>query len=262
MNNNNNIFGGGLRGSSILNTPSVNKPYIPTKSGYDLTKAGKNGVWLYAILDESGSMGPYQDATIEGFNGFVDSQRKAEGVGEGYLTTTKFDAPSITKLYVKRPLNEVPLLDRETYKPRGGTNLNDAIGSAIADINNTLAAMSEEQRPGVMILIMTDGEENASNMFNANEVKNLVRSAEDSDWTFTFLGANIDAFAVGNNLGFRAQNTAEYNVGNMLETMTVVSATATNVRSAKAAGLNTAEIYSSGMMYSDSDRTKMKSNTK
>lgn len=238
------------------------KPHIPSRTVYDLTKAGKNGILLYAILDESGSMGGVQDATIEGFNGFVSSQKAVKDLGEATLTTMKFDAPALHKLYVNRPINEVPLLNREAYQPRGGTNLNDAIGTAISDINNILSGLSEEKRPGVLVLIMTDGYENSSQMFNATDVKNLVRSAQDQDWTFTFLGANIDAFAVGNLYGFHGAAVASYSVENTAHTHSVMSNMATGVRSAKMAGMHTHDIYATASMYSSKDRDEMLNGTK
>ena len=233
------------------------KPYISSKTVYDLTKAGNNGTLITVILDESGSMSSVAEQTIAAFNMFVQEQREASSkVGKGFLTLTKFDAPEIKTVYSSRPLEEVPLLDRYTYSPRGGTNLFDAIGLSIANVNSALSSLKEEQRPGVLTLIMTDGYENSSVNFKSDEIKNLVRSAENSDWTFTFLGANIDAFNAGSAIGMTMHNTASYNTANMAETFHAVSAMATTVRGAKMAGVDTQTIYASGL-YSAEDRTKM-----
>jgi hypothetical protein len=248
-----------FRGVSPLQQPS--KPHIPSKTVYDLTKAGKNGTLITVILDESGSMTSVAEQTIAAFNMFVQEQREASSkVGKGYLTLIKFDAPEIKTVYSSRPLEEVSLLDRHTYSPRGGTNLFDAIGHSIAAVNTSLASLTEEQRPGVLTLIMTDGYENSSVNFKSDEIKNLVRSAENADWTFTFLGANIDAFSAGSAIGMTLHNTASYNTANMTETFHTVSAMATTVRGAKMAGVNTADIYAKGL-YSAEDRTKMTGET-
>jgi hypothetical protein len=75
----------------------------------------------------------------------------------------------------------------------------------------------------------------------------MVSLAEASDWTFQFLGANIDAFSVGNNFGMKSSNSVNYNVGNMASTMTAVSASTTRMRMAKMAGTDTNSIYATGL---------------
>jgi len=260
INNAVNVNVGPFRGYQPVAMPA--KPVIPSKTVYDLTKAGNNGTLITVILDESGSMSSVAEQTISAFNMFVREQRDASAkVGKGFLTLIKFDAPEIKTVYSSRPLEEVPMLDHTTYTPRGGTNLFDAIGHSIAAVNNALSSLEEKQRPGVLTLIMTDGYENSSNHFRSDEIRNLVRSAENSDWTFTFLGANIDAFSAGSAIGMSAVNTVSYNVANMAETFHAASAMATNVRGAKAMGMTTADIYASGL-YSAEDRSKMAGETK
>ena len=114
-----------------------------------------------------------------------------------------------------------------------------------------------EDRPGVIVLIMTDGEENNSHQYTRDEIKKMVKSAEKSDWTFTFLGANIDAFAAGAQLGMGVHNTLQYNVHNMGGTMSAASEMVASTRIAKMKGLNTQELYASGL-YSDDQRNKAK----
>jgi hypothetical protein len=84
----------------------------------------------------------------------------------------------------------------------------------------------------------------------------MVETAESKEWTFTFLGANIDAFAVGSSFGMRMSNTVSYNVGNMGDVMASVSAGTTRMRYAKSQGLSNDEIYSSDL-YTAQEREKM-----
>jgi uncharacterized protein YegL len=232
------------------------KPYIPM--GYNLTQAGKNGNLIVVILDESGSMNPIQSQTITAFNEFVDGQKNASAeAGEGFLTLIKFESPHIKTVYEKRPLAEVPYLNKETYVPGGGTNLNDAIGQAVSSINEILTPLSEEQRPGVIVMIMTDGQENASMNFSTHDIKNIVSAAEKADWTFTFLGANIDPFAVGVAYGMRENNTLAYSTSKMGDTMSIASAAINNMRFMKSSGSSTEQLYTSSF-YSKEDRNKVK----
>jgi uncharacterized protein YegL len=225
---------------------------------YKFKKAGTQGTLITMIIDESGSMGMARDATIAGFNEFVAGQKAAEATaGAGYLTLIKFDSPHIKTVYAARPLNEVPVLDHTGYTPNGGTNLLDAIGNAINSVNKVLTEKKKKDRPGVIITIMTDGEENASRSFNNQQIKDMVAAAEKADWTFQFLGANIDAFSVGSTFGMSASNSVNYSTANMLDTFTSVSASTSRMRMAKSAGISTADIYNQGL-YTADELKKMK----
>jgi uncharacterized protein YegL len=224
---------------------------------YKFKRAGKNGTLITMIIDESGSMHSAWEATIAGFNEFVEGQKSAEAsAGAGFLSLIKFDAPQIKTVYVNRPLNEVPKLDKKSYSPNGGTNLLDAIGHAINSVNAELAKVKKKDRPGVIITIMTDGHENSSQNFSNSQIKEMVKAAEDADWTFTFLGANIDSFAVGSTFGMNVNNSVDYSTNNMTATMAAVSASTTRMRSAKLAGTSTHDLYASSL-YTDDEKKNM-----
>lgn len=218
-------------------------------------KAGKNGTLIAVILDESGSMASCGAATISGFNEFIQGQRAATHAGEAYVTLVKFDAPDIKRVYENLHVNEVPELTTHSYVPRGGTNLMDAIGETLNSINTMLAKHKEADRPGVLVVILTDGHENSSRKFNGDQIKSMVKAAEEGDWSFMFLGANVDAFHMGSSFGMNHNNTINYSTVNMGATMDVLTKTTVSVRAAKQAGVSTAELYSSSL-YSDADRAK------
>ena len=218
--------------------------------------AGKNGTLIAVIMDESGSMASCRDATIAGFNEFVQAQQHATGAGEAYLTLVKFDAPQIKRVYENMHVREVAPLSHATYSPNGGTNLMDAIGQTLNSINNTLGSHKPEDRPGVLVVIITDGAENSSREFHGEQIKNMVKAAEGADWTFTFLGANVDAFSMGSTFGMNASNSINYNTTSMGATMDVLSKTTVSLRSAKMKGVSTQEIYATSSLYSDADRGK------
>lgn len=217
--------------------------------------AGNNGTLIAVILDESGSMGSCRDATIAGFNEFVQGQRAATGAGEAYLSLIKFDAPHIKTVYENVNVKEVAPLSHATYTPNGGTNLMDAIGQTLNRINQLLSAHAQADRPGVLVVIITDGAENASREYSGEQIKEMVKTAEAADWTFTFLGANVDAFHMGSTFGMNASNSVNYSTASMAATMGVLNEATVRVRSAKSAGIHTSEIYSQSM-YTDADRSK------
>lgn len=222
------------------------------------TRAGRNGTLIAVVLDESGSMHSCKDATINGFNEFVAGQVQTQGAGEAFLTLVKFDAPKISTVYENVNIKSTPQLDKNNYTPNGGTNLLDAVGETMHKINKFLGSMSENQRPGVLIVIITDGAENSSMSYNNSAIKQMVGAAEsDADWTFTFLGANIDAFSAGQAFGMNLSNTASYNTANMSATMEVLTRSTAAVRQAKSVGVSTQQLYASDAFYNNNDRSKM-----
>ena len=228
----------------------------PTKT-FEYKQAGTKGVLIAVVLDESGSMLSCWDPTIAGFNEYVASQRANTTAGAAYLTLNKFDAPHIKTVFANRPIEEVPALDKNSYRPNGGTNLLDAIGYTIEQTNTTLATFKREDRPGVIIVITTDGAENASDKYNNQTIKDMVKSAEASDWSFIIMGAKIASFSVDSSFGMSQTNTVNYRTQNMAGTYSGLSATTSRMRSAKAAGVDTQTIYERSM-FSNAEREGMK----
>lgn len=229
------------------------------KKSNKLKKAGKNGNLIAIVLDESGSMASCLDQTISGYNEFLQGQRLATTAetGDAFLSLVKFEGSQVKNVYHAKPLNEIPNLHKGTYIPGSTTNLLDAIGQTIFNVNEFLKLKKKKDRPGVIITIITDGEENSSRKYNNSQIKELVSEAESADWSFVFLGANIDSFAVGSNFGMREQNTASFNVTDMASTMAVISDSTVRMRSAKMAGVDTETLYSSGI-YTVAERNSMK----
>jgi hypothetical protein len=224
---------------------------------YKFKKAGTAGTLIAVVLDESGSMASCWDATIAGFNEYVAGQRAATDAGAGYLTLNKFEGGHISTVFADRPLSEVPPLDKTNYTPRGGTNLLDAIGHTIEQVNASLDKLKKRDRPGVIIVITTDGDENSSHKYDNEQIKAMVAAAEKSDWSFVFMGANIDSFSVGSTFGMNALNTVNYSTANMADTMAALSATTTRMRTAKMSGADNQTVYASAM-FTESEKKIMK----
>lgn len=227
------------------------KPKLPK-----INKVGKNGSLIAIVLDESGSMSSCWNPTVEGYNQFLNEQKKLDAE-RTKVTLCKFEGGNTKYPYQYLSILEAPLLDRTNYIPGGGTNLLDAIGKTIIETNDYLKGLPEEERPAVIITIMTDGEENSSRQFTNEDIKVFVKKCEKKGWAFTFLGANIDAFAVGATFGMNASNTASYSTANMGATMATMSNVTTRMRSAKLAGVDTETVYASAM-YTNAERNEIK----
>jgi len=148
--------------------------------------------------------------TIGGFNSFLAEQKKAN-VDEARLTLVQFDH-EYNVIHNAKPLAEVPDLTAETYVPRGNTALLDAMGRTIVTTGEALTAMPEHERPEqVVILVITDGEENASTEYTKDKIAEMVKVQTDHyKWQFVFLGANLDAIRAGGSVGVNAANAMNF----------------------------------------------------
>jgi uncharacterized protein YegL len=141
------------------------------------------------LLDRSGSMESCRDDTIGGFNAFVDAQ-KADG---GTMTLVLFDH-EVNVLYENKTIGDVEPLTTETFVPRGGTALHDALGHVL----------KMDLPRDTVCIVLTDGDENSSKMYTGAHVKDLVQNKQTNDgWSFVYLGANQDTIMNAERLGIR-----------------------------------------------------------
>jgi hypothetical protein len=161
---------------------------------------------IAVLLDRSGSMESIKSDTEGGFNALIDEQRQQPG--QARVTLAQFDT-DYEVVYANRPIGDVARLQ---LQPRGMTALYDSVGRLITDVGAELAAMPEPDRPGkVVVVVMTDGHENSSREWTHDAVSKAIKRQESEySWDFVFLGANMDAVAVGQQLGFAADRSATY----------------------------------------------------
>ncbi len=164
---------------------------------------------LVFILDRSGSMGGLEADTIGGFNSLLEKQKREEG--EALVSTVLFDN-EIQVLHDRVLLRDVPPMTERDYFVRGCTALLDAVGGAIHHIGNIHKyARAEDVPEHTLVVITTDGMENASRRYDAAKVKKMVRRQQEKyGWEFLFLGANIDAVETAGHFGIAPQRAANY----------------------------------------------------
>ena len=167
------------------------------------------GTVIAFVLDETGSMDVVRDATISGFNEYVDSlKRNGQNVT---MSLVKFNSRKKEIVYVDKPLMEVPALSRSNYVPDAMTPLYDAIAHTIRALEAALP--SKQLKPSVLCVIMTDGQENASHEYTREKIFALISEKEAEGWTFAYLGANQDAWEVGASIGVPVGSSMSYASG-------------------------------------------------
>jgi len=177
----------------------------------------RNGLsYLIFLVDRSGSMASIAKDMIGGFNAFIKAQRAAKA-GDCkvffYQFDTKYDA-----VYEGVDLEKVVDLTDKTYVPRGGTALYCSHGKTIVAIGEKLNLMPESDRPEkVLIVTITDGENNSvlenseEKVYTLEQVKEMVKHQTDAyNWDFAYIGANQDAWQVGNNMGYAKGTSLNY----------------------------------------------------
>jgi len=168
---------------------------------------------IVCILDASSSMNSIIDEARDGFNKFIDDQKKLGD--EASLTVATFSSGGENNgyelLFNDVSLNNVEHLTQEDWYGNGLTALYDAIGKAITDISAAHKKMKKADRPDkVLFAIVTDGHENASREFTQSSIKTLISKQEKQDWQFLYLAADQDATVASSAIGVSRGSTLSY----------------------------------------------------
>lgn len=170
--------------------------------------AENNSTELVFILDRSGSMAGLEEDTIGGFNSMIEKQKKQEGAC--YVSTVLFDH-EVETLHDRVPLHKIEPMTGEDYCVRGCTALIDAIGMTVKHIEEVHRYIREEDVPAnTMFVITTDGLENASKEYSAEQVRRMIEEKKKRGWEFLFIGANIDAVSTAKHFGIGADRAVNY----------------------------------------------------
>ena len=191
------------------------------------------------ILDRSGSMSPLEKDTIGGYNSLFEKQKNEEG--EAVITTVLFD-DKYEMLHDHADVKKVKPISEKEYYARGMTALLDAVGKTINHVGNRHKYAPDSEIPArTMVVIITDGFENASREFTQPQIKEMIEMQKDKyGWEFLFLGANIDAVETAHTYGISADRAVTYEAdceGTRMN-FDVVSRTVSSVRMARPLGAN------------------------
>ena len=159
---------------------------------------------VYFVLDRSGSMAGRWTNTIMALQEFVSGLKAKDKISLLAFDTSFSMAYEMEK---QEKLRLSGVLNGKKIAPRGATALFDAI----ARMNEHIFKTHKEGKKA-MVVILTDGYENASKDNTKEHVQGIIESWKKRGIDVSFIGSDFDNFAEGRTMGV-----------NFADTMTVAS---------------------------------------
>jgi len=181
------------------------------------------------ILDRSGSMEPRRADVIGGFKQFIQQLRDDEHPGmRTFVSLVQFDDTAET-VFSRIPIAEVRNLSARSYRPRGSTALLDAVHENVSAYRASIGqgafgAAKSSEAPAVQVVVFTDGAENSSRRYRADQVAQVLAECEAlGNWTFVYVGAHAEAWTEAQMTGHKRGNTRQFRVEEVGDAMQEVS---------------------------------------
>ena len=172
----------------------------------------------HLIVDKSGSMSDCIHLTINGFNEQLNKIKQLQvefPEQEITIGLTTFNH-AICHHFFQQPASAVRKLTEENYVPTGSTALLDAVGQSIREIEKIIQEQSHYADITVVAVIITDGYENASNIYRLDDIRRMIgRLEETGKWTFSFIGATLDAAEVAAQMAIKKDNSFAFDKSEM-----------------------------------------------
>lgn len=190
---------------------------------------------IVCVIDRSGSMESIKTDAIGGFNNFLKEQQNEPG--EATMTIMLFD-DKFEFLCQGKPVKEVEPLSDKTFVPRGSTALLDAIGETITSLN-------ERNPEKAIIMILTDGHENASRIYNKGKIKQMIDACKENKWFVAYLSADAEAFDDAQSVGIGHAQTMSFTPNQQGAHVSMMSCSyaASDYRSAGYKGMSSMAVY-------------------
>ena len=217
----------------------------------------KNKTTLYHfIVDQSGSMAGLEEQTIAGFNSQLKTIQdlKMELPDQSFLCSLTFFNGIVQDRILFQEVNALQPLSRDNYFPSSNTALLDAIGKSIYSIKHKFANELLEDKISIVLVIITDGHENASRLYTYHDIAHMIKELDETGkWTFSFLGADFDAIHTSHMLNIRKENVINFSKSSYSGMMEDVSLSIRSYAEEKTKGNLKRDIFD---IFSNKDKTK------
>lgn len=174
----------------------------------------KSKTFYHIILDQSGSMSDCVNQTLKGL---ADQRKEILAIANEFpeqeirVGLTVFDH-NVELKYSNLSVTELSRMNSFHYQPNGQTALLDAIGMSVAATQRLMV----NEGDSAVIIILTDGYENASKEYSHKQIKELIQAKEETGkWSFTYLGATLDAVEIAKSMNIKAENSFAFEKKNM-----------------------------------------------
>jgi Mg-chelatase subunit ChlD len=159
------------------------------------------------VLDRSGSMQAIREDALGGVNSYVMAAKRDRALYESKFSLITFSSESVDTIRKNEIMEEVKPLASDEYRCAGWTPLYDAIGRGIGILDEASGTTPDSK---CILVVMTDGQENASREFSHEKITALVKARQEHGWLVTFLGEGLDVARQGMQMGVYAACTAPY----------------------------------------------------
>jgi uncharacterized protein YegL len=162
-----------------------------------------DNIRIILVLDQSGSMRRHKQKVIECFNKWLQKQIH---VSLGEANPPQFSLVNYDKKWSAQSWSNIRYANNaltvQNYIPHGGTALYDALACTLQKYRT--------ERTNIVVII-SDGEDRDSKHFTASSAKHKVDFlTQFSDWSFSFIGANVDVSQQSNSLGIASGNAISW----------------------------------------------------
>jgi hypothetical protein len=164
--------------------------------------------WVLILVDRSASMETIAGPTLQGLNTLLHQQvgQPKTSVRVVEFGTGDDGQLELNVLFDSSLTYETNAIARQAYRPRGDTPLFVAVLSAISDLEPSVRTQDH-----ALVVIQTDGYENASPKWaTLDKVRARVREKQRDGWVFAYLGAELESWQTGENMGVGMFNSLSY----------------------------------------------------
>ncbi len=217
----------------------------------------KNKKTIYHfIIDKSGSMAGMQHQAVEGFNVQVKTLQELKQTfpDQEFSVSLTYFNEQVHNVITNGKVEQLYPLDVRSYHPNGSTALLDAIGKSIYQIKSDFGPELSNDEASVVMVIITDGEENSSRFYTYHEIARIIKELDDTEkWTFSFLGADLDAIHTSQLLNIRRENVMSFDKSDYRTMMDDMSKSIHFYAEAKSEGKTKKDIFD---IFTKKDRRK------
>jgi hypothetical protein len=180
--------------------------------------------YYHVVLDKSGSM---QSCWNSALNMLAEQVRDISMIKQQYPEQEIFYSYCIFNQALQFSQEPIPIekgIPQLHIFPEGSTALYDAIGTSIDYLQRKVGQQISDRSADVVMLIVTDGYENASQNFQPHEIqKNMDYLEKQEGWHFLFLGLDVNIEDVMQDFGRQGKNMSAMNKAHMASEMCFVN---------------------------------------